>query len=86
MSGAPLLNGATLVIIDRDTALSPTKLEAKIDECHIDVLFMPTPLFNAVATQCPGCFRRIRDLLVGGDVLDPGSGKGRPRERLHRGG
>ncbi len=70
-----LLNGATLVIIDRDTALSPAKLEVKIDECHIDVLFMPTPLFNVVATQRPGCFRRIRDLLVGGDVLEPGSAK-----------
>ena len=70
-----LLNGATLVIIDRDTALSPAKLEAKIDECHIDVLFMPTPLFDAVATERPGCFRRVRDLLVGGDVLEPGPAK-----------
>lgn len=70
-----LLNGATLVIIDRDTALSPAKLEAKIDECSIDVLFLPTPLFDALTAGCPSCLRRIRDLLVAGDVLEPGPAK-----------
>ena len=83
MSGVPLLNGATLVIIDRDTALSPAKLEAKIDECHIDVLFMPTPLFNVMAAASPGSFRRVRDLLVGGDVLDPGPAKAVLENGLH---
>jgi amino acid adenylation domain-containing protein len=71
----PLLNGATLAIIDRDTALSPVLLREKIDECHINILLMPTPLFHATAAACPSCFGRVRDLLVGGDVLDPSLAK-----------
>jgi amino acid adenylation domain-containing protein len=67
----PLLNGATLAIIDRDTALSPAALVEKIDENRINVLFLPTPLFHALAAETPSCFRRIRDLLVGGDLLQP---------------
>jgi amino acid adenylation domain-containing protein len=68
----PLLNGATVAIIDRDTALSSAALAEKIDENRINVLFLPTPLFHALAAESPSCFRRLRDLLVGGDVLQSG--------------
>lgn len=67
-----LLNGATLVILDKDMALSPSRLKEAIASEHIDVMFMTTPLFHTIVAMDPEAFTGIRDLIVGGDVLYPG--------------
>jgi amino acid adenylation domain-containing protein len=66
-----LLNGATLVVIDKDVALSPPGLRAQIADCHIDILSMITPLFHAIVSEDPKTFCGLRHMLVGGDVMDP---------------
>jgi len=66
-----LLNGATLVVIDKDVALSPPGLRAKIADCHIDILSVITPLFHAIVSEDPKTFCGLRHILVGGDVMDP---------------
>jgi amino acid adenylation domain-containing protein len=66
-----LLNGATLVVIDKDVALSPPGLKAQIRDSHIDILSMITPLFHAIVSEDPCTFLGLRHMLVGGDVMDP---------------
>lgn len=66
-----LLNGATLVVIDKDVALSPPVLKSKIIDGQIDVLFMTTPLFHAIVSEGPSALCGLRFLLVGGEVMDP---------------
>ena len=66
-----LLNGATLAVIDKDVALSPSGLKMEIKDSHIDVLFMTTPLFHAIVSEDPSALCGLRYLLVGGDVMNP---------------
>lgn len=65
-----LLNGATMVMLPHDTILAPSTLAAELETQHVDTLFLTTALFHRVATEAPSAFRGLRDLLVGGEVLD----------------
>ncbi|HEV2734153.1 MAG TPA: condensation domain-containing protein, partial [Longimicrobiaceae bacterium] len=51
-----LLNGATLVGIDRDVLLSPAALRAFLAEERITTLYQTTALLNQVAREQPGIF------------------------------
>jgi amino acid adenylation domain-containing protein len=66
-----LLNGARLVIIEREVSLSPPQFAAQLKEQNITVLFLTTALFNQVARSVPGAFASLRHLMVGGEALDP---------------
>jgi pristinamycin I synthase 3 and 4 len=68
-----LLNGATLFILPRDVVLSPEKLADALHEERITTMFLTSALFNQVAQESPAAFSEMRDLLVGGDTVDPRS-------------
>ncbi|HEX8243109.1 MAG TPA: amino acid adenylation domain-containing protein, partial [Longimicrobium sp.] len=68
---APLANGGTLVVVDRDDLLSPHRLAAVIREARIDTVFLTTALFNQVAQQAPETLAPLRDVLAGGEAADP---------------
>src|SRR5215213_10270499 len=44
-----LLNGGQLVVLEKETALSPTELERQLVEQQINVMFLTTALFNQMA-------------------------------------
>ncbi|MCW2254740.1 amino acid adenylation domain-containing protein [Providencia alcalifaciens] len=67
---AALLNGATLVILTKETLLDPTLLEDTLQQYAISYLFMTTSLFNFIAPQCPNAFRSLNYLLIGGEAFN----------------
>ncbi len=77
-----LLNGASLVIIDRETALSPREFAAELSGRGVTAMFLTTALFNQMAGEAPEGLRGLRHLLVGGEAMDAG----RVREFLLGGG
>jgi amino acid adenylation domain-containing protein len=66
-----LANGARLVILDRDTVLSPAELTHEIRERHIGVLFLTAALFRQVVEEVPDAFATCRAVFAGGDAVDP---------------
>ena len=66
-----LLNGASLVIMSRETTLSPTAFAGALKEQRINTLFLTTALFNRMAREAPHAFSGLRDLLFGGEAVDP---------------
>lgn len=65
-----LLNGATVVLIAKTSALDPSALRAALVRHDVTVMFMTTALFNLTAQSCPDAFRTLRYLLVGGERAD----------------
>ncbi len=83
-----LLNGATLVGIPQDVVLSPQAFAAQLQAHEISVLFLTTALFNQLAHDVPRAFVSVRQLLFGGEAVDPRWVKeilqhGPPRHLLH---
>jgi amino acid adenylation domain-containing protein len=66
-----LLNGATVVILDSDTALEPPRLARELRARGVTELFLTTALFNAVADEVPDAFRAVRTVMFGGEAVDP---------------
>ncbi|MFI9271115.1 amino acid adenylation domain-containing protein [Kitasatospora sp. NPDC052896] len=65
-----LAAGATLVVVDREVALSPTRLRTFLTERRITVMFLTTSLLNQVADFAPDAFRHLRTLVFGGEKHD----------------
>jgi amino acid adenylation domain-containing protein len=83
-----LLNGARLVLIAKDTLLSPRSLLTAVERHRITTLFLTTALFNQMVEQIPAALGRLRHLLFGGEAVDPRVvkkllHKGPPRRLLH---
>jgi amino acid adenylation domain-containing protein len=68
-----LLNGACLVIISRDTMLSPRELAEQILQRNITTMFLTTSFFNQLVLQAPSMFRTLKHLVIGGETVDPKS-------------
>lgn len=66
-----LLHGGRLVVIDRDTLLSPHDFVATLRQAGVTTLFLTTALFNQMARTIPDAFRTLRHLLFGGEAVDP---------------
>ena len=66
-----LLNGASLVIMSRETTLSPSAFAGALKEQRINTLFLTTALFNRMAREAPHAFSGLRHLLFGGEAVDP---------------
>ncbi|MCG8317027.1 MAG: amino acid adenylation domain-containing protein, partial [Pseudomonadales bacterium] len=66
-----LLNGATLVIIDKELLLTPEDFIAEARRTQINTLFITTALFNAFALNHPEFFEQLDYLLFGGEACDP---------------
>ncbi|MGB2784616.1 amino acid adenylation domain-containing protein [Psychrobacter sp.] len=64
-----LLNGATLVILNKATVLDPQKLFFSICKEAISVLWMTSSLFNQQVLANPSMFHSLRALIIGGEAL-----------------
>ncbi|MDF5730033.1 MAG: amino acid adenylation domain-containing protein, partial [Rhizonema sp. PD38] len=83
-----LLNGARLVGVSKDVALSPKNFAGFLREQGISILFLTTALFNQIVQQVPRAFSSLRHLLFGGEAVDPKWVKevlkhGAPQRLLH---
>jgi amino acid adenylation domain-containing protein len=65
-----LLNGARLVVITKDVALSPKEFADQLREQGITVLFLTTALFNLLAREVPSAFSSVQHLLFGGEAVE----------------
>ena len=66
-----LANGATLVGVERETTMDPARLAAFLREKRVDALFLTPAIFNEAVRHVPGAFAGVRDLILGGEALDP---------------
>ena len=66
-----LLCGARLIIIRKETMLSPKTLTATIERHQITVLFLTTAHFNQLVDGSPSGFKNLNYLLFGGEAADP---------------
>jgi amino acid adenylation domain-containing protein/thioester reductase-like protein len=64
-----LLNGLTLVLVDKNMILDAKQLAITITKYKITTLWLTAPLFNQLSQENPEMFQGVRTLLVGGDVL-----------------
>ncbi|NJO14389.1 MAG: amino acid adenylation domain-containing protein [Thioploca sp.] len=66
-----LLQGAQLIGITKDILLSPPNLAAYLREHKISVIFLTTALFNQLAREQPTIFQGMRQVLFGGEAVEP---------------
>ncbi|MDQ6955084.1 MAG: AMP-binding protein, partial [Mariprofundaceae bacterium] len=66
-----LLNGAQLIGTSKNIMLSPNKLIQHLRAYQINTLFVTTALFNQIAQTKPECFKVLKNLLFGGERVDP---------------
>ena len=83
-----LLNGAQLIGISKETALSPKLLAEQLRTKKITVMFLTTALFNQIVSKVENAFQTLRYLLFGGESVDPQTvmkvvAKGAPQHLLH---
>ncbi|MEC1536488.1 non-ribosomal peptide synthase/polyketide synthase [Bacillus sonorensis] len=62
-----LLNGASLVMIEKDTVLNISELAEVINEQQVSVMFITTALFNTLADIDIDCLAGLRKILFGGE-------------------
>ncbi|MEH2128696.1 amino acid adenylation domain-containing protein [Nostoc sp.] len=65
-----LLNGARLVGLSKELALSPREFAGFLRSQGITVLFLTTALFNQIAQEVPYALGSLRHLLFGGEAVD----------------
>ncbi|WP_338861601.1 non-ribosomal peptide synthase/polyketide synthase [Mycetohabitans rhizoxinica] len=85
---APLLNGARIEVIERETLLSPAMLSRKLKQSGVTVLFLTTALFNQMVKEKVEAFSDLHYLLFGGENADPRCvfrvlQQAKPRHLLH---
>ena len=85
---SPLLNGARVVMIEKDTLLSPPALAASLRRHRVTSLFVTTALFNRISLEAPAAFAGLDRLLFGGEAYSPDAiarvlEQGAPRQLLH---
>ncbi|MCM3216686.1 amino acid adenylation domain-containing protein [Niallia taxi] len=62
-----LLNGAKLVLVDKETSFNIVKLANLIEKEEITVFFITTVLFNTLVEFNVNCLRNIKKVLTGGE-------------------
>ncbi|WP_330343223.1 non-ribosomal peptide synthetase [Streptomyces sp. NBC_00557] len=65
-----LLHGGTLCVIPTETLLTPGALGPALAAHRITTMFLTSALFSEVMADRPDSFAGLRNLLVGGDVVD----------------
>jgi len=83
-----LLHGARLVILPKENVLAPQALVDSITHYGITTIFLTTALLNHVVQTIPNAFQNVRNLLFGGEAVDPQSiaellREGPPSRLLH---
>lgn len=66
-----LLNGACLVIVNREILLSPADFAHYLRDQQVSVLVVTTALLNQIAQTLPTAFSTLRYLLFGGESAHP---------------
>ena len=66
-----LLSGARLVVVPKETLLTPNEFIELLQRTGVTTLFITTPLFHQLAREAPTGFGSVRWLIVGGETLDP---------------
>ncbi|GLH76246.1 hypothetical protein SSBR45G_11540 [Bradyrhizobium sp. SSBR45G] len=65
-----LLNGGSIVLINKQTLLDPDALARDLRDRAISVMFLTTALFNQVAQLKPVAFAPLRLVLFGGEAVN----------------
>ena len=83
-----LLNGAAVVVVPREVALSTEAFAALLRAQRVTALFLTTALFNKMSREVPAAFASLDHLLFGGEAVDPSAARavlaaGGPRRLLH---
>ena len=66
-----LLNGACLVLSNKQDIIDPKRIRKLIQDNHITIMWLSSPLFSQLSSQDPPMFSGVEHLMVGGDVLSP---------------
>jgi amino acid adenylation domain-containing protein len=66
-----LVNGSRLTVMPREVALSPPRLADELRRGGVSTLFLTTALFNEVVRARPGAFAGLKQVLFGGETVDP---------------
>ena len=66
-----LLNGGRIAGIDKDTLLNREKFKQALIEKRVSAMFITVTLFNLYVSEDPSMFASVKNLLVGGEALDP---------------
>jgi len=69
----PLLNGGSLVVIDKAAFLQPQQFAQVLIEQQITALFITSALFNQYANTIPEALAQVKYLLTGGERGDVSS-------------
>lgn len=67
----PLLNGGTLLPVDRTVVMDPRALRLFLHEGRISLLWITAGLFQQIAALDPAAFAGPRLVITGGDVVNP---------------
>ncbi|MFI6932804.1 amino acid adenylation domain-containing protein [Streptomyces sp. NPDC050287] len=67
-----LLNGASLHVVDHETAVVPWRFGQAMRDGRITLAWVTAPLFHRMAQEHPAAFRSLDTLVTGGDVVSPG--------------
>ncbi|MBL1098419.1 amino acid adenylation domain-containing protein [Streptomyces sp. 205] len=67
----PLLTGGCCVVLQDEDVQSPHRLATALLRERIDTVLVTTALFHAVVDTVPSCFAGARQVLVGGEQLNP---------------
>jgi len=66
-----LVHGGRLVVIDPETVLEPSRLASTLRAEGVTTLFLTTSLFHQVVRDLPDGFSSVRQVLFGGEAVDP---------------
>ena len=66
-----LLNGARLQIFPPQLVLASKEFRRELQRTGITAMFVTSALFNQLTQEEPGIFSSVRNLLVGGDAVNP---------------
>lgn len=72
---APLLNGGTVVPVDRTIVMDARSLRPFLADNDINLLWMTAGLFQQITTVDPSVFAGERTVITGGDVVNPASAR-----------
>ncbi|WP_409180700.1 non-ribosomal peptide synthetase [Amycolatopsis sp. VS8301801F10] len=67
----PLVAGARIEVLDKDTILDPATLAGTLALQRVTTLILTTAVFNQVVAADPAVFRSLRQLLFGGEAVNP---------------
>ena len=65
-----LLNGGTLITIDKETLMDPPALSRALSKSRTSVLFLTSAIFSQYGHVIPEAFSHLRYLIVGGDKCE----------------